>query len=219
MRLAARCLLATLYAACFLRASAFTGAVLHQVSLRSVKQSTSVAQCTHSTQRHRKWQATADDLSESADTQKPSLAARAVQRVLGKSVHDKDISQLALPALMSLLVDPVLSLVDTFYTGKLGPTSIASLGPCTSIFHFCFNTFRALTHSTTRYEQLHSHVINQYNSLIRKRWLIWLNMCLQLMLCASVVSPATGPVLILYKALAYIHLQLLVCVLFHLLIV
>jgi hypothetical protein len=183
MRLAAGCLLATLHAACYLRASAFAGAVLHQVSLRSVKQSTSVAQCTHSTQKHSRWQATADGLSEGADTQKPSLAARAVQRVLGKSVHDKDISQLALPALMSLLVDPVLSLVDTFYTGKLGPTSIASLGPCTSIFHFCFNTFRALTHSTTRYEHMHCYVVNQSSSLVRQRWFMWLNMCLQLMLC------------------------------------
>jgi hypothetical protein len=161
MRLAAGCLLATLQAACFLRVNAFTGAPLHQISLRSVKQFTSVVhlhrsislsreRCALHTQKQRRWQAAADGLSEDAVPQKPSLAARAVQRVLGKSVHDKDISQLALPALMSLLVDPVLSLVDTFYTGKLGPTSIASLGPCTSIFHFCFNTFRALTHSTTR---------------------------------------------------------------------
>ncbi|CAM9220196.1 unnamed protein product [Phaeothamnion confervicola] len=66
-----------------------------------------------------------------------------------KNVHDKDIAALASPALLSLLVDPILSVIDTMYVGRLGPTEIASLGPCTSVFHFSFNTFRALTQSTT----------------------------------------------------------------------
>jgi hypothetical protein len=156
MRLAAGCLLASLHAACILRTNAFTsGAALHhQVSFRSLTRTRLHQSSCLSHERCKRLQAVVDSLSEDAAAQKPSFAARAVQRVLGKSVHDKDISQLALPALMSLLVDPVLSLVDTFYTGKLGPTSIASLGPCTSIFHFCFNTFRALTHSTTRYKHI-----------------------------------------------------------------
>jgi Na+-driven multidrug efflux pump len=50
---------------------------------------------------------------------------------------------------LSLNCCAVLSLVDTAYTGRLGSVSIAALGPCTSIFHLCFNTFRALTQSTT----------------------------------------------------------------------
>ncbi|CAM9651725.1 unnamed protein product, partial [Ectocarpus fasciculatus] len=70
--------------------------------------------------------------------------------LLGVSQHDRQISALALPALMSLLVDPILSLVDTAYVGRgLGAISLAALGPCTSIFHFSFNTFRSLTQSTT----------------------------------------------------------------------
>lgn len=41
------------------------------------------------------------------------------------------ISGLALPALMSLLVDPILSLVDTAYVGRgLGAISLAALGKC-----------------------------------------------------------------------------------------
>lgn len=47
----------------------------------------------------------------------------------------RDIRALALPALMSLLVDPILSLVDTAYVGRgLGALSLAALGestPCT----------------------------------------------------------------------------------------
>lgn len=72
-----------------------------------------------------------------------------LKKFMGHSEHDKDIAAMAFPALMSLLVDPTMSIIDTGYVGRLGPTSIASLGPCTSIFHFCFNTFRSLTHSTT----------------------------------------------------------------------
>ncbi|CAM9180106.1 unnamed protein product [Discosporangium mesarthrocarpum] len=68
----------------------------------------------------------------------------------GSSEHDQDIRALALPALMSLLAGPILSLIDTAYVGRgLGAASLAALGPCTSVFHFSFNTFRAMTHSTT----------------------------------------------------------------------
>jgi putative MATE family efflux protein len=65
------------------------------------------------------------------------------------SVHDKEIVKLAGPALLSLLIDPVLTLIDTGYVGRLGGVPLAALGPCTSIFHAAFNTFRALTASTT----------------------------------------------------------------------
>lgn len=47
------------------------------------------------------------------------------------------------------MIDPAMSLIDSAYAGRLGATSLAALGPCTSIFHFSFNTFRALTFTTT----------------------------------------------------------------------
>lgn len=57
--------------------------------------------------------------------------------------------QLSIPALLSLLADPLLSVVDTAFVGRLGTTALASLGSVTSIFHLAFNTFRATTFATT----------------------------------------------------------------------
>ena len=57
---------------------------------------------------------------------------------------------LALPALVGMLVDPLLSMMDTAYVGNLGSsTELAALGACTSIFHLAFNAFRATTAATT----------------------------------------------------------------------
>jgi MATE family multidrug resistance protein len=56
---------------------------------------------------------------------------------------------IALPALIGMLVDPLLSLMDTFYTGRVGSLELAALGACTSIFHLAFNAFRATTAATT----------------------------------------------------------------------
>ena len=61
----------------------------------------------------------------------------------------KDTLGLAIPALIGMIADPFLSLVDTFFTGKLGTKALAALGPCTSIFHLFFNAFRATTFATT----------------------------------------------------------------------
>lgn len=56
---------------------------------------------------------------------------------------------IALPALIGMLADPLLSLVDTVYVGRVGSTELAALGACTSIFHLAFNAFRATTAATT----------------------------------------------------------------------
>jgi MATE family multidrug resistance protein len=39
--------------------------------------------------------------------------------------------------------------MDTAYVGRVGPTELAALGACTSIFHLAFNAFRATTAATT----------------------------------------------------------------------
>jgi putative MATE family efflux protein len=57
--------------------------------------------------------------------------------------------KLAIPALIGMLADPLLSLVDTAYVGQVGSTELAALGACTSIFHLAFNAFRATTAATT----------------------------------------------------------------------
>lgn len=66
---------------------------------------------------------------------------------------------IALPALMGLLADPVLSMVDTGFVGRLSGAAagssggamidLAALGVCTSIFHMAFTIFRASTVATT----------------------------------------------------------------------
>ncbi len=56
---------------------------------------------------------------------------------------------LAVPALVGMLADPLLSLMDTAYVGRVGATELAALGACTSIFHLAFNAFRATTTATT----------------------------------------------------------------------
>lgn len=56
---------------------------------------------------------------------------------------------IALPALIGMLADPLLSLMDTLYVGRLGSIELAALGACTSIFHLAFNAFRATTAATT----------------------------------------------------------------------
>lgn len=52
---------------------------------------------------------------------------------------------------MGLLVDPLLSMVDTAFVGRSagGAIDLAALGVCTSIFHMAFSVFRASTVATT----------------------------------------------------------------------
>jgi putative MATE family efflux protein len=57
--------------------------------------------------------------------------------------------ELAIPALVGMLADPLLSLMDTAYVGRVGSIELAALGACTSIFHLAFNAFRATTTATT----------------------------------------------------------------------
>jgi hypothetical protein len=51
---------------------------------------------------------------------------------------DARIVRLALPAMCGALIDPVLSLVDTAWVGRLGAAPLAALGPCCEIFTFSF---------------------------------------------------------------------------------
>lgn len=61
----------------------------------------------------------------------------------------KQTFDIGLPALIGMIADPLLSLVDTGFVGRLGAVPLAALGACTSIFHLAFNAFRATTTATT----------------------------------------------------------------------
>ena len=56
---------------------------------------------------------------------------------------------ICIPAWISMMSDPLLSLMDTAFVGRVGSTELAALGACTSIFHLAFNAFRATTTATT----------------------------------------------------------------------
>ena len=84
--------------------------------------------------------------SFSSSSSSPSFLGRLQP---GMSEHDREILRISLPALLTLLVDPFLSLCDTAYVSRVGTIALASLGPCTSIFHLSFNGFRAFSQSTT----------------------------------------------------------------------
>lgn len=64
-------------------------------------------------------------------------------------VSVKRILSIALPALATLAADPVLSLVDTAFVGRLGTVPLAALGVDTAIFSFAYAIFNFLAYATT----------------------------------------------------------------------
>jgi MATE family multidrug resistance protein len=56
---------------------------------------------------------------------------------------------ICIPAWISMMADPFLSLIDTAFVARVGSNELAALGACTSIFHLAFNSFRATTTATT----------------------------------------------------------------------
>ncbi|MFW5899540.1 MAG: MATE family efflux transporter [Jiangellaceae bacterium] len=63
--------------------------------------------------------------------------------------YDRDILALALPALGALAADPLVSLIDTAFVGRLGPVPLAALGVNVSVFSFAFVIFNFLAYGTT----------------------------------------------------------------------
>ena len=70
------------------------------------------------------------------------------QQIESNAKLDSEIIGLAAPAVAGLLIDPFLSVVDTGYIARLGTTSLAACGPCTSVFQFAWAIPRALSLST-----------------------------------------------------------------------
>ncbi len=63
--------------------------------------------------------------------------------------YDREILSLALPALGALAADPLVSMVDTVFVGRLGTVPLAALGVNTSVFAFAFVVFNFLAYGTT----------------------------------------------------------------------
>jgi MATE family multidrug resistance protein len=65
------------------------------------------------------------------------------------SPYDRDILDLAAPALAGLAAGPLVSLVDTAFVGQLGRVPLGALGVNTSIFSMTFVIFNFLAYGTT----------------------------------------------------------------------
>lgn len=78
----------------------------------------------------------------------PAGAARPWRRFLDRR-FDAAILALAVPALGALAADPLVSLVDTAFVGRLGATPLAALGVNTSLFSLVFVLFNFLAYGTT----------------------------------------------------------------------
>ncbi len=66
-----------------------------------------------------------------------------------RSRHDRAVAALAIPALGSLVADPLLGLVDTAFVGRLGSESLAGLGIAAALFSVAFFVFNFLEYGTT----------------------------------------------------------------------
>jgi len=63
--------------------------------------------------------------------------------------YDREILGLAVPALAALATDPLVSMVDTMFVGRVGVTELAALGVNTSVFSLAFVVFNFLAYGTT----------------------------------------------------------------------
>jgi len=62
---------------------------------------------------------------------------------------DREIGALAFPALATLAADPLVSLVDTAFVGRLGTVPLAALGVNAALFSMAFVVFNFLAYGTT----------------------------------------------------------------------
>jgi MATE family multidrug resistance protein len=69
--------------------------------------------------------------------------------MLRATPHDGRIFALALPALGTLAVDPLVSLVDTAFVGRLGAASLGALGVDSAVFGMAYFVFNFLAYGTT----------------------------------------------------------------------
>ena len=63
--------------------------------------------------------------------------------------YDREILYLAIPALGALAADPLVSLIDTAFVGRLGAVPLAALGVNVALFNVAFVLFNFLAYATT----------------------------------------------------------------------
>lgn len=65
------------------------------------------------------------------------------------TVWDAEIVRLAFPALLTTLLDPVMSMIDAAIVGRLGTAQLAAVGACTVMYNFSNFVFNFLLYTTT----------------------------------------------------------------------
>jgi len=80
--------------------------------------------------------------TSTSSNQQPSSKTETRQMV-------NEIAAIALPSLGGMLLDPIMSLIDTACVGQVSTTALAAMAPCTSIFQFAFFAFFFLSAATT----------------------------------------------------------------------
>ena len=66
-----------------------------------------------------------------------------------RSPYDREIFRIGIPALGALAADPLVSLVDTAFIGRLGAVALASVAIASAIFAAVFAVFNFLEYSVT----------------------------------------------------------------------
>lgn len=62
---------------------------------------------------------------------------------------DREIFRLAIPALGALAADPLVTLIDTAFVGRIGAEELAALGVAGALFAIAFTVFNFLAYGTT----------------------------------------------------------------------
>lgn len=76
-------------------------------------------------------------------------ARRRLALAVRRSPYDGEIVRLAWPALGALAADPLVSLVDLAYVGRLGTTELAAVAVAAAVFGVAFAAFNFLSYGTT----------------------------------------------------------------------
>ncbi|MCL1595736.1 MAG: MATE family efflux transporter [Actinomycetia bacterium] len=69
------------------------------------------------------------------------MSASALRKAFRRNPRDRAIAALAIPALGTLAIDPIVSIVDTAWVGRLGTVPLASLAIASAIFAAIFSVF------------------------------------------------------------------------------
>lgn len=103
------------------------------------------------------------------------------------------IVMLALPALGALALDPLLSLVDTAFVGRIGVGQLAGVGLATLILNICFSLFNFLCISITPIiaKALHSSKSTQSCASRPIAVAVWLALCLGSLTALTLLAFAT----------------------------